>query len=399
MPQWCNWSGSLRFTPRAVMRPRSEEALTALLARATQQGRGVRPVGSGHSSSPLVRSEDVLVSLEHLSGIVAVDQSAREATLWAGTRLHAAGRALERHGLAFENLGDVDTQALAGALLTGTHGSGLKLGNLASNMVGARLVTADGFAREVTGAADPELLRALRVSLGALGILSQVRIKLVESSPLRRRDYCSSTADCLTHLDELAARHRNLDFYWYPRRDDVKIRGLNPADQDPVALPFAQLVHEEVGTPASVIARERTLKFEEMEYFFPRENARACFLALRKRMIDRHRKDVAWRVLFRFVAGDDAMLSPTARRDSVTLSIHHNAGLPYQEFFADIEPLFRAHGGRPHWGKRHSMTTDELAPLYPELASFMRWRARLDPERRFWSVDLARLLGAPEGES
>jgi FAD/FMN-containing dehydrogenase len=297
MPQWCNWSGSLRFAPRRLLRPRSEDELAALLARAARTGGRVRPVGSGHSSWPLVRSDDVLVSLQHLRGVVAIDHGAREATLRAGTRLDDAGRALKRHGLAFENLGDVDTQALAGALLTGTHGSGLRLANLASNLVGARLFAADGTPRELNARDDAELMRALRVSLGVLGVLSQVRLRLVENAPLRRRDYHSSTTDCMTWLDELAARHRSFDFYWYPRRDDVKIRTLNPAEQELVALPFARLVHEEVGSPADVIARKRTLKFEEMEYFVARENGPACFLALRRRMIERHRREVAWRVL------------------------------------------------------------------------------------------------------
>jgi FAD/FMN-containing dehydrogenase len=290
MPQWTNWSGSLQFTPRALARPRSEAELCALLARAQREGRRVRVVGAGHSSWPLVRTQDLLLSLERLRGVVNADPHAREATLWAGTSLHEAGALLHREGLALENLGDVDTQSVAGALLTGTHGSGLRLRNLASNLIGARLCTTRGELRALTHDTDAELLRALRVSLGALGVLSAVRLRLVPSEQLRRRDYCANLDDCLTHLKDLAERHRNFDFYWYPRRDDVKLRTLNRAEEPTILLPYARLVHEELGFNHQVIARERTLKFEEMEYFVPLEAGVTCFQAVRRRMLAQHRQ-------------------------------------------------------------------------------------------------------------
>jgi FAD/FMN-containing dehydrogenase len=301
-------------------------------------------------------------------------------------------------GLALENLGDVDTQSVAGALATGTHGSGLRLRNLSANLTGARLLTADGELRELHADSEPELLRALRVSLGALGVVTQVRLALMPSERLRRRDYCAATADCLAHLDALAEAHRNFDFYWYPRRDDVKIRTLNPSEQAPLTLPYARLMREEIGFPHEVIARKRVLKFEELEYFLPRADGPACFQALRKRMLERHRKHVAWRVLYRLVAGDDALLSPTQGEDCVTISVHQNAILPFEAFFADVEPLFRAHGGRPHWGKRHGLKAAELAPLYPHWKRFAALRQRLDPRGLLLSEDMQRLLDAADEE-
>jgi FAD/FMN-containing dehydrogenase len=393
MLEWSNWSGSLRFAPRSLEQPASEPQLQNLVRAAARDGRRVRVVGSGHSSWPLVRTTDLLISTAGLKGLLAADRKSLQATLYGGTCLHEAGIELHAQGLALENLGDVDTQSLAGALATGTHGSGRRLRNLSANLIGGRLLLATGEQRQVSAESDPELLRALRVSFGALGILSTVRLQLVESGRLKRREYCTELEDCLTHLDELAADHRNFDFYWYPRRDDVKIRTLNPEGADAVALPYARLIQEEVGFNHQVIARTRHLKFEEMEYFLPLAAGVDCFREVRKRILERHRKDVAWRVLYRFVAGDDAMLSPTAGEDSVTISIHHNAGLPCAHFFADIEPLFRAYGGRPHWGKRHSLAAEQLAPLYPAWEQFAALRRQLDPQGLFFSDDLRRLLG------
>ena len=391
--EFINWSGSLRFTPNARVWPASEEAISAFIQDAAAHARVVRVVGSGHSSSALVQTPDMLLSLRDLHGLIDYDPRRAQATAGAGTLLHDLGIILHGVGLGMQNLGDIDTQTIAGVICTGSHGSGRTLQNLSASLIGARLVAGTGEIVEWSLERQPELVRAARVSLGLLGVFTAVRLQLQPAYQLRRREYAVGTHDCLAHLDELADAHRICDFYWYPRRDEVKLRTLNPPEIEPPSLPYARCISEEVGFSHEIITRERKLKFEELDYFVPADAGPACYEEVRRRVLDHHRQHVAWRVLYRFIAADDAYLSPVHDRDSVGISVHQNASLPYQAYFADIEPILRGHGGRPHWAKRHSLHGHALAQLYPRWSDFMQLRRRLDPHNVFLSEQLAGLLG------
>jgi FAD/FMN-containing dehydrogenase len=391
--EFVNWSGSLRFRPYARLWPNTEAAICAFVHDAIAHSRVVRAMGSGHSSSPLVQTPDMLLSLRDLHGLIDYDKQHSQATVGAGTRLHDLGVILHGVGLGMQNLGDVDTQTIAGVIGTGTHGSGRKLQNISATLIGVRLVTGTGEVVEWSQEQHPDLIRAARVSMGLLGVFTAVRLQLQPAYRLRRREYCARTDDCLEHLDELADSHRNFDFYWYPRRDEVKLRTLNPPEVEPPSLPFARCINEEIGFSHEIIARERQLKFEELEYFIPAEAGPECFQEVRRRILERHRRHVGWRVLYRLIARDDAYLSPVHNRDSVAISVHQNASLPYQAFFDDIEFILRAYDGRPHWGKRHSLQGESLSQLYPRWSDFMQLRRRLDPHNVFLSEQLAHLLG------
>jgi FAD/FMN-containing dehydrogenase len=391
--EFVNWSGSLRFRPRSQVWPSSEEAVCVYVRDAAARSRKIRVAGSGHSSSPLVETPDILMSMRDHRGLIDYDMASSRATVGAGTVLHNLGPILHGVGLSMQNLGDVDTQTIAGVIGTGTHGSGRKLQNISATLVGSRAVTGTGDIVEWSIENEPDLINAARVSMGLLGIFTAVRLQLEPKYRLRRREYCAGTEDCLVHLDELADAHRNFDFYWYPRRDEVKLRTLNPPEAPIPDLPYARCIQEQQGYSHEIIARERELKFEELEYFVPAEAGPACFREVRRRVLERHRKQVGWRVLYRLIAKDDGFLSPVHGRDSVAISVHQNATLAYQEYFDDIEPILRAHDGRPHWGKKHSLHGAALAALYPRWNDFMTLRRHLDPHGVFLPACMARLLG------
>lgn len=392
-PTFVNWSGSLRFTPAEVARPRDEEELAHLVRQSARAGEGVRVCGYGHSSVPLVQTPCRLVSLEHLRGLTAHDRAAGTATVRAGTPLRDVGAALHEVGLALHNYGDVATQFIAGAFGTGTHGTGRRLGDLSSALIGVRFVTADGEVREWNEQDHPDELRAARVSLGTLGIFTELKLRVLPAYDLRRQEYCTTTSACLEHLSDLIERNRNFDFYWYPRSDEVKLRLLNEPGSALDELPYARLVKDETAPGWQALPRVRTLKFDEMEYGVPLEAGPACFREVRARILDKHRTLVGWRVLYRTVKHDDSWLSNAYGRDTVTISLHQNAGLPYWAFFKDIEPIFRAYGGRPHWGKKHTLGGASLRPLYPRWDDFQALRRRMDPEGVFLNDYLRALLG------
>jgi FAD/FMN-containing dehydrogenase len=391
--EFSNWSGSLRFIPSSKVWPATEQALSAYVRDAAARSRKIRVVGSGHSSSPLVQTPDILISMRDHRGLIDYDLASRRATVGAGTVLHDLGVVLHDAGLGMQNLGDVDTQTIAGVIGTGTHGSGRKLKNISASLVGVRAVTGNADVVDWSVEEHPELIDAARVSMGLLGIFTRVTLQLEPAYRLRRREYRARTDDCLAHLDELADVHRNFDFYWYPRRDEVKLRTLNPPEITPPELPFARCIKDEEGFSHEIIARERELKFEELEYFVPAAAGPDCFREVRRRILQAHRKHVAWRVLYRLIAADTGYLSPAHGRDSVAISVHQNVGLPYQAYFDDIEPIIRAHEGRPHWGKKHSLQGQSLAALYPRWNEFMQLRRRLDPHGVFLPEPMARLLG------
>jgi FAD/FMN-containing dehydrogenase len=390
--EWGNWSGSLRFTPKTLEKPRDEEDLVKIVRRAAAEQRCVRVVGAGHSSSALVETDDLLISLEKFQGLVSHDADRSQATIRAGMILHDAGKVLRDVGLATHNTGDVDVQMVAGAIGTGTHGTGHWLQNLSTMLIGARIVTSTGEVVEWNIEEQPEQMRAARVALGTLGIFTQIRLQLLPAFQLRRREWCTHIDTCIQHLDELIAQNRNFDFYWYPRSDEAKLRTLNLLGEGPDNIPYATRVEEEVAWSNEVLPKKRTLKFDEMEYALPSEAGPACFEEVRQRVKEKHRKTVAWRVLYRTVAPDDSYLSPVYGRDTVTISLHHNAGLPFWEYFKDIEPIFRAYGGRPHWGKKHTLTAKDLRPLYSQWERFAAVREQMDAQGMFLNAYLRQLL-------
>ncbi|MCZ7374019.1 D-arabinono-1,4-lactone oxidase [Micromonospora sp. WMMC250] len=401
MRRFVNWSGSLSFTPRKHAEPADEDAVRDLVVRAREAGRTIRPVGSGHSSSPLARTDDILLSVDRLAGVI--DEDHDRARVWAGTKLKTLGEGLYDAGLAMDNLGDVDYQSIAGATATGTHGTGLGFGNLCTQVTGVRLVTGTGDVLDISADDNADLFPAARLSLGALGVVTQVTLDVQPRYELRRRAWCAHVEWTLDHLAELQHTNRNMDFYWYPRSDQTQIRTLNRVDGGPDARVWAAprvpdsgpwgAPHEIRSGPIHrTIPQERELRFEEIEYMLPSEAFPACFAEVRARIMRRHRKVAGWRVLVRSIAADDIWLSNAYGRPTTTIACLQNTSLPYEDYFRDMETVFRQYGGRPHWGKKHWLTAGDLRPLYPRWDDFQAARRRLDPDGVFLSPDLARLL-------
>lgn len=429
--RWHNWSGAVEAHPAEVLRPTSLEELREAVRGAAARGRTVRAVGSGHSFPPLCATDEAMLSLEGLSGVVRLAPGAREADVWAGTRLAELGAALHLHGVAMENLGDIDRQSLAGALSTGTHGTGAGLGVLASQVLALTLVDAGGELVECSPTHEPSLFHAAQVSLGALGVLARVRLRLEPAYRLELEKRTLGLEECLERLPELARTHRHFEFFWFPHSERVMAKLMDRTDQPaPAEKGLARWVDEvlvengllwlaseacrlvpslsaavgrlsaRVAGEATVVdwshrlfATPRLVRFQEMEYALPREAGPDALREL-VRYIARERVQVHFPVEFRLVRGDDAWLSPAYGRDSAFIAVHQYRGRPLEPYFPRAEAILRAHGGRPHWGKLHSLTARELAPLYPRWEDFHAQRRRLDPRGRFLNPYLRRLFEA-----
>jgi L-gulono-1,4-lactone dehydrogenase len=422
---WTNWGGNQRCSPAAIEEPASEAEVCDAVRRARSAGRVVRVAGSGHSFSDVVPTDGVLLRLGALNRVVRVDGDL--ATVQAGMTLHELGAALAERGLALENQGDIDAQTVAGALVTGTHGTGARFRNLAANVVGMRLVDGRGEARAPEG----DDLRAARVSVGALGAITEVTLRCVPLFAVHRVDEIRPLRETLDALDHLVETHDHLELFVFPYTDVAIVRAstreapgaaTTPSwrahlQEDvvenavlgaacrlgrrvPRAIPSinrtlmrAMSRSEKRDLAHRVYATRRAVRFTESEYAVPREHGRD----LAERVLDGIRTRgirTGFPIEVRFVAGDDAFLSPAGGRDTCYVAVHQFEGMYDQTLFDLLEGLADRHGGRPHWGKRHTQTAATLAPRYPRWADFQAARDGLDPDRVFTSAAIARVLGA-----
>jgi FAD/FMN-containing dehydrogenase len=400
--EWSNWSGSVTCQPRHVFAPESEPEIVTIVRRAAADAQAVRVIGTGHSFTPLCSSDDVLLSLDRLAGIETVDAATRLAWIRAGTKIHDLGGPLAERGLALENQGDVDVQAIAGAVSTGTHGTGPTLGSISTQVVGLRIVTAAGDILDCSAEADLETFRAAQVSLGALGVITAVRLQLLPRYRLHEQVSREPLDACLASLDQRIRANRHFEFFWYPADDVAFTKTLNPTDRPSTPRPdvpatpadaagLSSAERERVDESWRIFPTVRENRFNEMEYSVPAEHGVECFLEVRELMRRKHPL-VAWPVEYRTVAADEIFISPAQGRATVAISIHQGAELPYAAFFDDAERIFRRHHGRPHWGKLHSLTSRELCDLYPQWNRFQAVRTRLDPRGRFLNPYLRQLF-------
>ena len=416
MTAWRNWSGSVVAHPAAIARPRNEEELVAIVRTARQ----VRVTGAGHSFMPLCETTGTLVSLDDMTGdlIVAADRQSVDAPAgWSLKRLTAA---LWAHGLSLPNQGDVNPQSLGGALATGTHGTGQDLGSLAALARSFRLVLADGSMVDCDQTAEPELFEAQRLSLGLLGIATRARVAVIPALHLEERIERRPLAEVLERLPELAATTRHMEFFLFPYAGSVTLKTLHPiaavelpeetgddrvwqaccdlAAAAPRSVPMIQRTlarltrsSRRAGPAWRIFPSERTVRFEEMEYELPVANAVAALRAALE-LVKTRRMPLIFPFEFRLVAADDIWLSPFHAGPCASISVHQYAPMPWAEHFAELEAVFRAHGGRPHWAKRHTLTSADVRALYPMAEAFGRVRKRTDPEGKFMNDHLRQLF-------
>ena len=414
---WHNWSGSVTAEPTAIERPRDEAELQALVAKAAK----VRVVGAGHSFMPLCATDGLLLWLGDLEDELTVADDGRSVWAPAGWPISKLTEALWAKGFSLINQGDIDKQAIAGAVSTATHGTGRTLGSLATAAEGFRLVLADGSVVECDRVREPELFEAARVSLGMLGVVTRIRLKVLPAYRLKETIKRQSLAKTLEQWDALADTHRHVEFFQFPYSDHVTLKTLDVVDAgdspDPGELedtvfqavcdlatawprtaPTLQRMltrairsSERAGPAGRIFPSERAVRFEEMEYEIP---AAAGPAALREAM--KLVRDSRWPIIFPFefrtVAADDIWLSPMNGRDCVSISFHQYAKMPWREAFAGVEEVFQSHGGRPHWAKRHTLTSADVLRLYPDAPKWGAVRKRFDPAAKFLNTHLAELF-------
>ena len=429
---WQNWGRSASITPQRVERPRTPEAVQRAVLAAAQRGLEIKAVGAGHSFTGIAVAPGVLLDLSDLTGVVSADTARGRVTLLAGTRLHQIPRLLARYGLAMENLGDIDRQSISGAISTGTHGTGAGFGGLATQVVGVTVITASGEFLRIDEENQPELLGAFALGLGALGILVEVTLQCVPAFVLHALERPEPLEEVLDALPERVAAADHFEFYWFPHTDtaltktdtrlpESAVRHPLPAGGkwlDETVLsngvyrvacaagtavpavipPFSRLATKLTGnreyTDLShrVLTQSRTVRFREMEYALPATEVVPAFRELTE-LIERRGWRISFPVEVRFAAADDRWLSTAHDRATAYIAVHRYWREDPSAYFTAIEEIMRAHDGRPHWGKMHTRTAEDLRDAYPRFDDFVALRDRLDPDRLFRNRYLDRVLG------
>lgn len=420
---WSNWSGNQQCQPTKRLVARSAEQVSDIVKSASGT---IRCVGAGHSFSPLVPTDETILSLARLRGVKKIDKVTKQVELGAGTMLSQIGDPLWDAGLGLINMPDINTQSLAGAISTSTHGTGSALGSMSSDVTELEIVDAHGQIIRCNSDHNADVFNAARNNLGALGVVTSISIQARDKYYLSEQSWMLSTEEALASAQQLRDENRHFEMYAFPHADYMLMITINEVDK-PSDKTEAELANNAQTSEESdksfrtmvkltdnlpwiksfilnrslggveptqradrsyrVFGNLRNIRFNEMEYTVPADKGEEC---LREIMatIKKENIDVVFPLEYRYVKADDIHLSQFYERDGCSISCHNFQGRDYKKYFAAIEPIFKKYQGRPHWGKIHTLDSKELSALYPRWSDFQKVRKEMDPNGIFLNQHL-----------
>lgn len=425
-----NWAGNVKFQYSNFFQPGSEAEIVDIIKQAAEVKAKVRVVGAAHSWSPIMQSPDFLINLDKFNKVIHIDEERKQVTVQSGIRLYDLNAILWENGLSMSNLGTINKQSIAGAISTGTHGSGISFGNISTQIIGASLIKANGDIIKIDQEENTHLLPAIKVSLGALGILSTVTIQCEEAFYLKEESFPVSFEEGMEtfedHLNSVEhfkmwwfVHAPKVQFYrWYRSNDKLKPRNkivafledkfltnhffgflLKVGTAMPALIPpinkFINLVHfkkiDRVEPGHDIFSIVVPPKHWECEYAIPVEHAKEAILAYKK-LIKEKKFKVNFVVEIRFVKGDDIWMSPCYGRNVCYLAAYQHNTRRWDEFLDYFEELMSKYDGRPHWGKQFNISGAELKKRYPKWDDFEKIMKEMDPEGMFQNDMLRQLF-------
>lgn len=413
-----NWGQNQTSKPKNFYEPADEADVQKIVREVRERGERLRVIGANHSWSAVGTSDHNLMRIDALDDLLHVDIDAMQVTVGAGIRLHALVRRLAKLGWAMQNLGSIDEQSVAGVMSTGTHGTGLGIGNIATQIVGMKIVDGKGDLYVVEDGTD--LMRAARVSVGMLGIITEVTIQCVPAFRLHERSWSLPFEKALKVMPTLVKNHTHVKFWWLPHTGMIQVYVFEPTDRPATRLRlgakslddftnryvFSGIIGLGNAAPAivpllnKVVARSYFKKYErvadsvdiftvampprhlESEYAVPFENTVPLVRGV-KSLIDGHNLKVSFVNEVRFVAGDDSWLSPAHSGPVCQFGAYISDGPYAKPFFDGFDALAADLGARPHWGKLFGMTPESVRAAFPKYDDFQSLRATMDPDRVF----------------
>jgi FAD/FMN-containing dehydrogenase len=400
---WTNWVGNESCSPTARAAPRTEDEVSSVVADAAARGLHVRVAGAGHSFTPVVATDGLLLDLRGLPGIRSIDPARRRVVVGPATTIGEFGEPLWQHGLSLVNQGDIVAQQIAGAVATATHGSGLRLGSFASGVRRLRLVTAAGEVAEI-GEEEPERLHAAQVAVGMLGVITELELEVAPAYRLSERVEHWSWDEAWEPFEELARAHRHYSFFWMPSDASAALYGLGEPgvaladrchvkiyDEADASTPDSDEPRGRVGPAHIIYPMVYEPNFHELEYFVPFERGREALAAMRELMLASLPSSI-FPMEVRTVGREEAFLSHSYHRDTVVISVSGMPGTGYGPYLRNVDRLLGEFDARVHWGKLHFLTREQLLARYPRAADFVELRRALDPDGVFLNDHLRPLF-------
>lgn len=415
---WSNWASTYTKNGVRIYRPQSIEQVSDVVKQALNCRQTVRPFGAKHAFSGVAQPDTIALDLQQLRGLIRVDKQNEQATFWAGTYLHEVGPALEQHGLALQNMGDIDVQSLAGAISTGTHGTGVTLGSISSQVVRWGLIDGEGVYREIFRG-DP-IAEALHISLGLFGIIVDVTIQAVPVYGLHYESSRMTVSDTLNQFRSIVENNRHAEWYYFPGQSQMQLKVMNPVAYDDIQRRPAKAIDnflennvlqamstickmvpratkwvsklsadvvpigEKEDVSYRIFATPRQVRFTECEYAIPLEHFEA-FLEEFHHLMTRQLFNVHFPIECRTQKGEGGLLSPTQGRDCAFVAFHMYQGMPYKRYFRFVDELLTKYEGRAHFGKMNRYTRSELDRLYTDINIFLARRVEFDQQGVFMS--------------
>lgn len=416
---WNNWSGYQKSQPAQILKPHNVDELKSIV----QNHSKIRVVGAGHSFTPLVCTDATLLSLDRIAGVDRVNSALSQASIWSGTRLFNLDQYLQPIQQSLMQQGDIDQQSLAGAVSTGTHGTGADLQCISAYVEEFELLMASGEILCCNRHENVDIFNAGRVSLGALGVLTKITMQNKPRYKLKEHVELCPLNDLVRHIQQWKTEHRHIECFAFSHAEQVMLKTLDICEDEiqrrkesfpsedtllticceltrtfPSLNPKLQKLLGVFVKPTTfvdwsskIFPTPRNTKFNEMEYQVPVELGVDCLQEVLAKM-KQSKQQTFFPIEFRFVKGDDIWLSPFYQRDSISISVHQYIKQDPHLLFDEIEPILQRYQGRPHWGKMHTMTASQLRLMYPMWDDFMQIRQRLDPERKFLNPYLEKLF-------
>lgn len=424
-----NWAENVQWNPSEIAYPSTEIEIQQVVLKAANSNKKIRTIGTGHSFTALSQTSHILVSLDKYQGLLSINKEKCQATVKGGTKLKLLGELLFNQGLAMENLGDIDSQSIAGAISTGTHGTGIGFGSISTQVIKLKFINGKGDVIECSTTKNEQLFKAASLSLGCLGIITEITIQCVPSYKLTLQNNRENIHDVLATLDQRNKENRNFEFFWIPYTDTAWTKTTNiventAPDKDnffnywtefflenhifKLVCEFARYFPSQNKTVAKITAANistikkvyyshkifatpRIVKFREMEYNIPSETYKDVFKDVQN-LINKKKFNIHFPIENRWVKGDDLLLSPAYKRDSTYIACHVYNKKEYEPYFTALEEIFRAYDGRPHWGKMNTLKTNNISTMYPEFTTFMQLRKENDPNGVFINPYLKKLF-------
>jgi xylitol oxidase len=404
-----NWAGNIEYSTEKLYPANTLEQVRDYVRKQEK----LKVLGTRHCFNNIADSKDDFLSLRPMNKVLALDEKARTVTLESGMSYGQLAPYLDGKGIALHNLASLPHISVAGACTTGTHGSGIKNGNLSTQVAGLELVTASGDVVTLSKEKDGEKFRGAVVGLGALGVITKVTLNIEPTFMMRQYVYENlPLGQMKDHFDEIESSAYSVSLFtdWQKQRlNEVWLKNRvepgqasNPSPEffgaklatrnlHPIAELSAENCTEQMGVPGPWYERLPHFRMGftpsagkelQSEYFVPRKHAVEAILA-----VERLRDQVGPHLLIteiRTIAADDLWMSPCHKQDSVTIHFTWKPEWPaVRQLLPVIERELAPFNPRPHWGKLFTMAPALLKSKYEKLPEFVELAKSYDPRGKF----------------